>query len=653
MKHSKTAFLRVLILVLCLSLSLGLVLTGCTQPAQNSSVPTQGTSENPAPSLSPNADPAIAPTDPNCVHTDKDGDGYCDACFGSVAITLHFYAVNDLHGKFSQENSPDGVESLTTYFQNAGPSAVILSSGDMWQGGSESNLTKGAIITEWMNKAGFVSMTLGNHEFDWGAEHIQENQKLAEFPFLAINILDKATGKRVDYVQPSVMVERSGVKIGIIGAIGDCHSSIAGDKVADVEFATGYALANLVKEESERLRSQGAQVIIYSIHDGYGQNISSANVELNKSQISAFYDTSLSEGGYVDLVFEAHTHRHYIYQDEFGVYHLQGGGENAGVSYADVTIDLLSGEVTVSNPKFLPHSAYEGSDPSPIVGELLEKYGEQVSVGSTELGFNSSQRDGDYLRRLIAKLYYQAAQERWGDQYQIVLGGGFLSVRDPYNLAPGVVQYADLQALFPFDNQLVLCSIKGDSLRKNFFETQNDRYFIYYEDYGQEVKASLDPDKTYYIVTDTYSSGYERNQLTVVEEYDPDVFARDLLAIYISQGNFGTAPSSDYTLTDLGEILKIGEALGANQSSEKAYYVQGTVVSVENATYGNLTIRDEQGRELYIYGVSDATGANRYDAMANPPKVGDTVVLYGSIQKYVPRGGDPIIEMTGALCIQP
>jgi glycosyltransferase involved in cell wall biosynthesis len=74
-------------------------------------------------------------------------------------------------------------------------------------------------------------MTLGNHEYDWGEDYILENYELAEFPFLAINIYDNDTNKLVEYCQPSVMVEKSGVQIGIIGAIGDCYSSISADKV--------------------------------------------------------------------------------------------------------------------------------------------------------------------------------------------------------------------------------------------------------------------------------------------------------------------------------------------------------------------------------------------------------------------------------------
>lgn len=45
---------------------------------------------------------------------------------------------------------------------------LLLLTGDMWQGSSESHLTRGFIITEWMNDLDFTAMTVGGHEFDWG-----------------------------------------------------------------------------------------------------------------------------------------------------------------------------------------------------------------------------------------------------------------------------------------------------------------------------------------------------------------------------------------------------------------------------------------------------------------------------------------------------
>lgn len=470
------------------------------------------------------------------VHTDINNDGICDTCDEYVIIILDFYAINDLHGKFSDTNDDEGVDELTTYLENAYKNDdyhITLSSGDMWQGGSESNLTKGRIITEWMNHIDTVSMTLGNHEFDWGEEYINANATLAQFPFLAINIYDKSTDERVDFCAPSVVVERGGIQIGIIGAIGDCYSSIAPDNTKNIYFKVDDELTELVKAESQRLRSEGVDYIVYSLHDGYTQNKSGVS-PVTSLQLSSYYDAELSEGGYVDLVFEGHTHKNYVLRDTYGVYHLQDGGDNRGISHAEISINIANMNTSVITAEFVEDDTYFRLEGDDIVEQLRQKYKDEISVGERILGYNKTYRNSDYLRQLTADLYYQKGLEIWGEEYDIILGGGFTSIRSPYHLEAGYVKYSQLQSLFPFDNQLVLCTVKGYDLKKRFINTSNSNYFVCYNE-----SIVIEDNKTYYIVVDTYTSTYAPNNLTEVQRYNAELYARDLLAEYISNGGMG------------------------------------------------------------------------------------------------------------------
>ncbi len=463
--------------------------------------------------------------DPNCKHTDTDDNGRCDTCQYSLYVLIDFYAINDLHGKFSDTDSNVGVDELTTYLkdrQNQDDHTVFLSSGDMWQGSPESNLTEGNLVTDWMNHLGFVSMTLGNHEYDWGEDAIEANAALADFPLLAVNVYDRSTNQRVDYCQPSVVVERGGIQIGIIGAMGNCYSSISGDVSGGFYFKTGSELTNLVKNEANKLRAEGVDYIVYSIHDG------------NDSGYS-HYDTSLSDG-YVDLVFEGHTHQKYATRDVYGVYHLQNGGENQGISHAEIRINSVTGTSKTSNAQVISASTYSRMSDDPIVEQLLTKYADQIAAADEVLTTLSRYYDDSEIEQIVAQLYYEYGVEKWGDRYDIVLGGGFLRTRSPYNLYAGEVTYGDLYSILPFDNNLVLCSIKGSDLRSKFFETSNEDYYIYYGSYGASVKNNIDPNATYYIVTDTYTSTYRYNNLTEVARITEFVFARDLLAAYFREG---------------------------------------------------------------------------------------------------------------------
>ena len=276
-----------------LLLALMMVLCAC-QPAVP---PTETTQPS---QITQPTEPSMPVTTPS-EHADENGDELCDLCGIDVTVELDFYAFNDLHGVFNDTDDNPGLDELTTYLKNAYADEesyeILLSSGDMWQGSVESSTNKGQLMTQWMNHMGFVSMTIGNHEFDWGSAYIAENAALADFPFLGINITD--ANVQEPYCQPSVIVERGSVKIGIIGAIGDVLSSVSGEFTPGVEFAVRGDLTKLVKEESVRLRQEGCQLIIYSIHAGYDNSFSGIK---DMASNLGYYNLELSQG-YVDLVF--------------------------------------------------------------------------------------------------------------------------------------------------------------------------------------------------------------------------------------------------------------------------------------------------------------------------------------------------------------
>lgn len=464
----------------------------------------------------------------DCEHMDADEDGACDKCSLTIAINLTFLSINDLHGKFVDTNEQPGVDELTTYlkdlYRDNSREEILLSTGDMWQGTVESSTNRGALMTEWMNEVSFSAMALGNHEFDWGVDYITQNAQKANFPFIAINVRYK--GAQLAGTTPSVIVERKGFKVGIIGAIGNCRSSISGEYNRDLHFIVGDELTQLVKDEATRLRAEGCRFIVYAIHEGpsyFGETNVNENGEV-------FYDMSLSDG-YIDLVFEGHTHAKYVHQDDFGVYHIQSAAENRALSCSEVTVNLLTDEIMVKSAFNMLNTEYadediEGDD---VVNEIFEKYFENSNPYTTVVGTASKTLYSDAVCDKVAELYYEVGKKKWGDKYDIILGGGFISLRTPYKVESGEVTYADLFAILPFDNTLILGSIKGSKLKSNFINTQNDRYHCYYD---KSIVSSIDDNRTYYVIVDTYTSNYYPNGITEIARYTNGVYARDLLADY-------------------------------------------------------------------------------------------------------------------------
>ena len=556
-------------------------------------------------------------------------------------VSLDIFAFNDTHGNVVDTQGKGlGLSKTTTLLKEISTPAtsIFISQGDMWQGSVESGLTRGNIVTEWMNSMDFVSMTVGNHEFDWGQEYIVSNQELATFPTLGINVLYRSNNQRVNYLSPSTTFVRNGAKIGVIGAIGNCYSSVSRSKVADITFATGYTLTNLVKAEATRLRNEEkCDFIIYSIHG---------------SSADGDYDTDLSNG-YVDLVLEGHTHNKYVETDEYGVYHVQSNAYNENFYRITVNLNLAANTYTVNNP--VSYNLYSSSSPYRNYAEdtetkaILDKYKDQYQFAYDVSGYNEVDRYASDLKQKVANLYYDYGNTTWGSQYNLILGGGYISCRGS-NLPQGNVTYADLYTLFPFDNDVSLCSISGRNLRNTQFITGNSNYFTKWSSYGESIRYNIDDYTTYYLVTDTYTVDYYTSLNVIAKFENGGVYARDLLNRFIADGGYGSIPIETGHQGTLEDPRTVQEALeyaythpgsSASAAGSLAMYYKGVASrqAREVTTYGDMKmvyIKDAgTDYEIMIYYLKKTEG-NRHGTWNNVDdlQIGDELIIFGRAFYY-------------------
>lgn len=455
-------------------------------------------------------------------HKDKEGQEQEDA------KTFDIYALNDTHGAVKDTSSTAGIEKTSTYLKNKmqeNKNSFVFSSGDMWQGSMYSNNTRGLLMSEWMNEIDIKSMTFGNHEFDWGNEAILNNKNKANFPFLGINIFDSSTNERVDYADASITFTIDNVKFGIIGAIGNFYSSISGSKVKDIYFKVDSELSTLVINEAQRLKNEeNCDFIIYSLHDN-----------------TDGCDASITASGYVDIVFEAHSHESYVTTDDSGIYHVQGGGYNKFISHATVTIDKSTNEKSISAETISTSSFLDLSEDSKTTA-LINSYMDVIGNPSEVVGYNKSEIKSASLSDLVASLYLSKGESLW-PSYNLVLGGGYIVSRTPYYLSKGNVTMETLFNLYPFDNNLELCSASGAFLKSNY-TTSSNTYHVQYN----STLDSLNSSTIYYFITDTYGSDYyiygngkSRTGASTFKVIDSkEIYARDLLKEYIASGNLAS-----------------------------------------------------------------------------------------------------------------
>ena len=90
-------------------------------------------------------------------------------------------------------------------------------------------------------------------------------------------------------------------------------------------------------------------------------------------------------------------------------------------------------------------------------------------------------------------------------------------------------------------------------------------------------------------------------------------------------------PSDEIKVITIAEALKLCGEPG-NLTTER-YYLRGTVVSIDNASYGAMTIKDATGT-ISVYGTYSADGSINYSQMEEKPFKGDEVLLHGTLQNY-------------------
>lgn len=439
---------------------------------------------------------------------------------------IDFYSFNDFHGatEFDEDNSEPGIKKLSTYLKNAkddNPEGFVLtSSGDMWQGSADSNITRGRLVNDWMNLADFSAMTLGNHEFDWTINIINANQATAEFPFLACNIIEDDTNQPVNWVEPFTTITKNGVHIGIIGAIGEgITSDILASNVEGLTFANPEPY---VVSWAQYLRNNGADVVLYLLHDTV-TNISSL------------------EGNAVDAIFGGHSHEGQSSpSSSYSTTAIQAYSNGKDVGHIDLTYSFTNESVTSSEGEILDTRSFRISSlaDDPETASMYQTYlDNEISVIKDEVRLPNGQgiekSDIPNVYNQYAYRYFKEFKDTT-DAYEIFM------VQTNYArsaIASGDITYGMIYKALPFDNALYLVSVRGSDISG----TLSDYGIFYVPSQSSQISGSslynyLTPSETYYILTVDYIAlKYPHcNVMNVVETYtEENALPRNIVSRYI------------------------------------------------------------------------------------------------------------------------
>ena len=127
-------------------------------------------------------------------------------------VILH---TNDVHCGVWETVGYDGLMLYKKQLLKKYNNVILVDAGDHIQGGTMGTITNGEAIIDIMNKLDYKVATLGNHEFDYKLEKLEELEKKLNCSYISINYCFHSN-KTARY-NSSKIIEINGKKIGFIG----------------------------------------------------------------------------------------------------------------------------------------------------------------------------------------------------------------------------------------------------------------------------------------------------------------------------------------------------------------------------------------------------------------------------------------------------
>jgi 5'-nucleotidase / UDP-sugar diphosphatase len=395
-------------------------------------------------------------------------------------VTLTILYENDLHG-YVEEHAPEGDEKIVGGFARTAAKikeerakdadgTLTLDGGDFFDGGYFARFSDGEIVSKAFRETGFDATVVGNHDMNWGRQAYKDMLDGMNTTVLADNILDKTRDGTLSDVKPYTIVERNGLKIGIIGTT----STMTGISGPDKETIQVEDPAVKTKQYVDELKNGGkVDMVIVLSHLG----------EEDDKKLAA------SVQG-IDVIVGSHSHSAIKTPEKAGdTLIVQAGGEGDYLGKLQVSYDPKSHKITESRGELIPITA--DITPDPAVERIMAPYMEELKpLAGKVLGHVSQDLkmfDRDLKSTNLTHLFVDA-QKKDSD----VAVSSMFSIR--CGIDKGPITAYDLFNTYPFENELLQVQTKGASVLKylesSLRDTSKGMYTLF-----SGITIKFDPDR--------------------------------------------------------------------------------------------------------------------------------------------------------------
>ena len=338
----------------------------------------------------------------------------------------------------------------------------VVSCGDYIQGSSLGAISRGEYIIELMNLVGYDAVTLGNHEFDFRLDRLEELVAMMATKPVCCNFQE--IGEDTSYFDPYKIVSYGDVDIAYIGIT--TPSTISSSSPAQFKDENGNykysfsptTLYEVVQENIDAAEAEGADYIIAISHIGYAEDEIYGDLEDVEDLIKN------TDG--LDVVLDAHSHS--VIE---GMEITDKEGNEVLLSSTGTKFENI-GKLTISNgeikTELIKTEDYQGTDPI-VDAKLNEINGEYATLGERKVAFSqvdliTHDADGNRLVRkqetALGNLCADAFRGVMGADIGYINGG---NLRSP--IEAGDVTFNNILDLLPFNNSVVVSEISGQTLK--------------------------------------------------------------------------------------------------------------------------------------------------------------------------------------------
>jgi 2',3'-cyclic-nucleotide 2'-phosphodiesterase (5'-nucleotidase family) len=400
------------------------------------------------------------------------------ATAGTVArpdsIDLVIAGTTDVHGWLRGwdyfANAPDsnrGMTRLATILDSlraAHPDRVVLvDAGDDLQGTPIATIalrdsTRPNPIIAAMNAMRYDAGVIGNHEFNYGLSYLHGAIAQARFPMLAANAF--APDGRHAYV-PSVVVEKGGARVGIVGG------TTPGTMIWDRDKVRGRIevrdIVPAVRSAVENVRGRGAEVVVVVLHSGLADPSSYDTVATGVASENVAARVAREIPG-IDVLVFGHTHRE-LADTTIGATLVQQPRNAAGsLSIARLRLGLSGGAYRVASKRGSVLRARGRAEQAALLATTQDAHDRAVAYVAAPIGNTGARWSADSARvkdTPILDLLLEVMRRT---------SGADLASTAAFNLnaefGPGAITMADMAELYPYDNNLLRAiRITGKQLR--------------------------------------------------------------------------------------------------------------------------------------------------------------------------------------------